>query len=281
MSETATEHLPEHLVFTTLVGDPEAASQPIDHVPDEAQPHVPTDIPPPVTLPDAAGHMSETATEHLPEHLVFTTLVGDPEAASQPIDHVPDEGQPHVPTDIPPLVTLPDAAGHMSETAMEHLSDFLVSNTAFVAGAGSQPVDHVPDKAAAHVPELVPPDVTSPGSAVDHMSDVAKVHLALHADWFVKPPAMFLIQGWLDGELSGLFVWSRCRPRRHHSDPVPRLYRPRGLLGFPQALWARSPDFGPAGGWLRVPVYSGCPLIHLASAVLSFAECQGLIPRAV
>jgi len=191
MAQQALDHLPaDHFVFDAAnASNPGGAHrQPIDHVPDQALPHVPAVIPPPVTLPDAAGHMSETATEHLPDHLMLNTaLLGDPGAASQPVEHVPDRAQSQVPADVPPPVTLPDAAAHMSEHAIDHLPDHLVFNTAFVGepSAGSQPLDHVPDQAGPHVPEVVPPDVTLPGAAADHMSDVAKTHLALHTDWFV------------------------------------------------------------------------------------------------
>jgi hypothetical protein len=184
MAQWAVEHLPTHLEFdTTSVGEPETASQPIDHVPDQA--HVPTDVPPMVTLPDAARHMSDTAVGNLPTHLEFdTTSVGEPETASQPIDHVPD--QAHVPTDVPPMVTLPDAARHMSDTAVGNLPDHLEFNDAFVGspGAATQLPDHVPDQAEPPVPEVVP-DMIFPSAAVDHVPEVAKTHLALHTDWFV------------------------------------------------------------------------------------------------
>jgi hypothetical protein len=143
-----------------------------------------------VTLPAAAQNMAQQAVDHLPaDHFVFDTASpgNSGGAATQPIDHVPDQALPHVPAVVPPLVTLPDAAGHMSEHATDQLPDHLVFNTAFAGnpGASSQPIDHVPDQAAPHVPEVVPPDVTLPNAAVDHMSDVAKAHLALHTDWFV------------------------------------------------------------------------------------------------
>src|SRR5262245_25112331 len=154
--------LPTHLQFdTTLVGEPETASQPTDHVPDQA--HVPTDVPPLVTLPDAARHMTDTAEANLlGTHLQFdTTLVGEPETASQPTDHVPD--QAHVPTAVPPLVTLPDAARHLSDTAYATLfGSHLQFDTTLVGEpeTASQPTDHVPDQA--HVPTDVPPLVTLP-----------------------------------------------------------------------------------------------------------------------
>lgn len=143
-----------------------------------------------VNLPGAAHNMAQQALDHLPaEHFAFdpaspTNLGG---AATAPIDHVPEQAQSHVPTVIPPPVTLPEAAGHMSATATLHLPDNFVFNTASVGGgaAASQPIDHVPDQAAPHVPEVVPPDFTLPPAATEHMSDVAKDHLALHTDWFV------------------------------------------------------------------------------------------------
>jgi hypothetical protein len=143
-----------------------------------------------VTLPAAAQNMAQQAVDHLPtDHFVFDAANASSSggAHSQPIDHVPDQALPHVPAVVPPPVTLPDAAAHMSEHTIDHLPDHLVFNAAFVGepSAGSQPLDHVPDQAGPHVPEVVPPDVTLPGAAVDHMSDVAKTHLALHSDWFV------------------------------------------------------------------------------------------------
>ena len=59
------------------------------------------------------------------------------------------------------------------------------------------------------------------------------------------------------------------------SDDVPFESRNEG-----SGPWARGLDFSPAQGRLRVPMYPGCPLIHLASAVLSFAVCKGAIPLA-
>jgi len=142
-----------------------------------------------VTLPVAAQNMSQQALDHLPaDHFVFETAsLTNSAGSSQPTDHVPDQALPHVPAVVPPPVTLPDAAEHMSEQSTDHLPDHFVFNTAFLGNSnvGSQPIDHVPEQAAPHVPEVVPPDVTLPGAAVDHMSDVAKEQLAVHTDWFV------------------------------------------------------------------------------------------------
>jgi len=137
-----------------------------------------------VTLPAAAQNMAQQAVDHIPaEHFVFDAA----NASSSGGVHVPEQVLAHVPTVVPPPVTLPDAATHMSEHAIDHLPDHLVFNTSFLGepGAGPQPLDHVPDQAGSHVPEVVPPDVTLPAAAVDHMSDVAKAHLTLHTDWFV------------------------------------------------------------------------------------------------
>ena len=59
-------------------------------------------------------------------------------AAAQPNEHVPDQALPHVPAVVPPSMTLPDAAGHMSETTVEHLRDLFVFNTSFVGDAAHQ-----------------------------------------------------------------------------------------------------------------------------------------------
>jgi hypothetical protein len=115
-----------------------------------------------VTLPAAAQNMAQQAVDHLPpDHLVFDTTAPSNSggAATQPTDRIPDQALPHVPTGVPPPVALPDAAEHMSEHATDHLPDQFVFDTAFVgsSGAGSQPIDHVPDQAASHVPEVIPP----------------------------------------------------------------------------------------------------------------------------
>ena len=77
----------------------------------------------PVTLPATAGHMNGEAVGHLPEdHFVFTTSnAGTSSLASQALTHVPPQAEPHVPTEVPPPVTLPEAALHMSDTASSHL----------------------------------------------------------------------------------------------------------------------------------------------------------------
>jgi hypothetical protein len=142
-----------------------------------------------VTLPAAAQNMAQQAVDHLPaDHFVFDAASASSSGAahSQSIDHVPEQASPHVPPVVPPPVTLPGAAAHMSEHTIGLLPDHLVFNTAFVGepGGGSEPLDHVPDQAELHVPELVPPDVTLPDAAVEHMSEVAKTHLTLHTDWF-------------------------------------------------------------------------------------------------
>jgi hypothetical protein len=83
----------------------------------------------PVTLPAAAGHMSDQAVDHLPaDHFVFTPTT-TASLGSQPIDHVPPQAEGHVPSEVPPPVTLPEAALHMSDTASTHLPghiDFLL-----------------------------------------------------------------------------------------------------------------------------------------------------------
>jgi len=71
LNDQAVGHLPEdHFVFTTSnTGSSSLASQPIDHVPPQAEAHVPTEVPPPVPLPEPALHMSDTASSHLPGHI--------------------------------------------------------------------------------------------------------------------------------------------------------------------------------------------------------------------
>jgi hypothetical protein len=78
-----------------------------------------------VTLPAATQNMSQQALDHIPvDHFVFDpTVVDHSPAASNPIDHVPEQAAPHVPTDVPPPVSLPDAAiGHMSDVAQDQLA---------------------------------------------------------------------------------------------------------------------------------------------------------------
>lgn len=88
----------------------------------------------------------------------------------------------------PKQVTLPAAAQNMSQQALDHLpADHFVFDPAVVdhSPAASGPINHVPEKAEPHVPAEVPPPVSLPDAAIDHMSDVAKDQLAAHTDWFV------------------------------------------------------------------------------------------------
>jgi hypothetical protein len=82
-------------------------------------------------------------------------------------------------------VTLPDAAvDHMALQAKAALPDhFVFDNVVNNTAPASPPVDHLPEQA--HVPPIVPPPVTLPDAALDHMADVAKGQLAAHTDWFI------------------------------------------------------------------------------------------------
>jgi hypothetical protein len=72
MSTEAVDHLPaDHFVFATTnistnSGPPSGL---FEHVPPQGEPHLPSEVPPPVNLPDAAHHMSDTGGSHLPGHL--------------------------------------------------------------------------------------------------------------------------------------------------------------------------------------------------------------------
>jgi hypothetical protein len=74
-----------------------------------------------VTLPPAAANMADVALSHVPEgKFVFSSEESDSQHA--PLDHVPDHAVPHVPTQVPPPITLPDAAtGHLPDVAIGHL----------------------------------------------------------------------------------------------------------------------------------------------------------------
>ena len=82
-----------------------------------------------VTLPKAA----QNATDHheFGDKFSFDTEVSAlSAAASQPLDHVPDQGAPHVPTDVPPSGLPSDATDNMSDTAVTQLNthvDWLLS----------------------------------------------------------------------------------------------------------------------------------------------------------
>src|SRR5262245_8684112 len=53
--DVSRDHLPaDHFVFNpAFVGNPNVSNQSISHVPEQAAPHVPPVVPPPVTLPEA------------------------------------------------------------------------------------------------------------------------------------------------------------------------------------------------------------------------------------
>src|SRR5207249_4953569 len=60
-------------------------------IPDQAGPHVPAEIPPVITLPDAAiEHMPENALSNLPEHLSSAAQVIESTAPGQDVSAVPD-----------------------------------------------------------------------------------------------------------------------------------------------------------------------------------------------
>ena len=72
MAAQATDHVPaDHFVFASLnTASASAVSPPLDHVPDQAASHVPTEVPPTTTLPsEAVANMADVATGHLPDHL--------------------------------------------------------------------------------------------------------------------------------------------------------------------------------------------------------------------
>jgi len=78
-----------------------------------------------VTLHAAAQNMAQQALDHIPaDHFVFDpTVVDHSPASSNPIDHVPEQAASRVPTEVPPPVTLPDAAiCHMSDVANDQLA---------------------------------------------------------------------------------------------------------------------------------------------------------------
>jgi hypothetical protein len=65
--------------------------------------------------------MAQQAVEHLPDHLLLTTLVTDPEEASQPLDH--NQVSTGCAGNNPPDVTLPSTAEkHMSDVGEAHLA---------------------------------------------------------------------------------------------------------------------------------------------------------------
>jgi len=105
--------------------------QAISHAAEEAQDHLPTQLPsvPPtapteVTLPDAASHMSDVAVSNLPD---WVALFPSAQTLSEPA-HTSE----HQPTELPPPppveVALPTAAlEHIpSEVATTHLPDWLL-----------------------------------------------------------------------------------------------------------------------------------------------------------
>ena len=51
--------------------------------------------------------------------------------------------------------------------------------------SAAPPIDHVPQQAAPHVPTEIPPIITLPEAAIEHMSDIAKSHLPTHIDWII------------------------------------------------------------------------------------------------
>ncbi len=85
-------------------------------------------------------------------------------------------------------VTLPAAAENMAGQATDHLpaDHFVFASLGTAnASAGTQPLDHVPEQAAPHVPTVIPPTTTLPTEAVDHMTDIAQGHLPDHIDWLL------------------------------------------------------------------------------------------------
>ena len=86
--------------------------QAIDSAAAQAQPHLPTELPPEHDAFDFASLASRT----LP---------------SQALDNAAEHAQEHLPTELPPVqsheVTLPDAAvDHMSGVAVDHLPDWFL-----------------------------------------------------------------------------------------------------------------------------------------------------------
>ena len=72
-----------------------------------------------MTLPDAAlNNMAQEALDHLPDDKFDFSPLTTSSVITQLFDDLPDQTDGHVPSEIPPLVTLPeDAIGHMSDVA--------------------------------------------------------------------------------------------------------------------------------------------------------------------
>jgi hypothetical protein len=86
-------------------------SQALDNAADQAQSHLPTEIP---------SHFGDDAAFHFPP----TTL------PSQALDNAADRAQSHLPTEIPSthLPTLPsEATDHMAQIGTSHLPDWLLT----------------------------------------------------------------------------------------------------------------------------------------------------------
>ena len=95
----------------------------------------------PTTLPEqATTHAAAQAQEHLPtqlppEHddiLVFTAAITESRTLpAQALANAAEQAQEHLPTELPAVqspheLTLPEAAGHMSDVATPHLPDWFV-----------------------------------------------------------------------------------------------------------------------------------------------------------
>lgn len=116
MSDQAAGQLAElQLDFATFG----AGAQALDHA-DQAGTHVPDQIPPPATLPEAAlGQASELAEDHLADLTFdFSSLALGAGRGGEPLDHVATQAESHAPAEIPPPVTLPDAAISHVEAAL-------------------------------------------------------------------------------------------------------------------------------------------------------------------
>jgi hypothetical protein len=88
--------------------------------------------------PPGAEHAAEQAQDHIPttlppEHddtLVFTSITEPRTLPEHALMNAADQAQDHLPTELPAVqshdVTLPEAAGHMSRVAVDHLPDWLL-----------------------------------------------------------------------------------------------------------------------------------------------------------
>jgi hypothetical protein len=82
------------------------------------------------------------------------------------------------------IVHLPKAALNASDHH-EFGDKFVFPETTALSSSASQPLDHVPDQGAPHVPTDVPPSGL-PSDATDNMSDTAVTQLHAHVDWLIS-----------------------------------------------------------------------------------------------